>query len=295
MSEVEHETTVRAPAQTVYGLLADAVDWPRIFPPTLHVERIERSGLDERIRVWATANGQPRTWTSVRTFDPNEMRIDFRQEVSPRPVDHMRGSWVVEPLADRQTKVRLLHSYRAIDDNPDDLAQIDRAVDVNSRSELAALKSAAELTSDLSFSFQDSVQISGTADQVYDFVNDAAQWVHRLPHVVAVTLEEPVPGIQTLEMDTLAQDGSTHTTKSYRVCLPAKVIAYKQTVLPPALALHTGQWRFQPNAQGVLATSEHTVVLTAEYASAREQVRKALSTNSLATLSCAKTHVEAGR
>ncbi|NEC93310.1 SRPBCC family protein, partial [Streptomyces sp. SID12501] len=143
-------------------------------------------------------------------------------------------------------RVRLLHDYRAIDDDPASLAWIDEAVDRNSRTELAALKTNVELAhaaEDLTFSFEDTVQIDGSAKDVFDFVNRADLWPERLPHVAVVRLTEDTPGLQELEMDTThSKDGATHTTKSYRVTFPHEKIAYKQTVLPALMTLHTGYW-----------------------------------------------------
>jgi aromatase len=124
--------------------------------------------------------------------------------------------------------------------------------------------------------------------------------------VARVRLDEETPGLQTLEMDTRAKDGSTHTTKSYRVCFPHHGIAYKQVTLPALLSLHTGYWTFRDDEDGVSASSQHTVVLEpaniakvlgpdATVADAREYVHTALSTNSLATLSLAKAYAEKRR
>ncbi|MFI6037295.1 aromatase/cyclase [Streptomyces sp. NPDC051315] len=304
--QVEHEITIEAPAAAVYRLIAEVENWPRIFPPTIYVDHVERGDEEERIRIWATANGEAKNWTSRRTLDPRALRITFRQEVSSPPVAAMGGTWIVEPLSDSASRVRLLHDYRAVDDDPESLKWIDEAVDRNSRSELASLKRNVELAHDseeVTFSFEDTVQIQGQAKDVYDFVNEAGLWAERLPHVASVRLEEDTPGLQTLEMDTRAQDGSTHTTKSYRVTFPHHRIAYKQVTLPALMTLHTGYWTFTENEQGVAASSQHTVVLNtdniarvlgpaASVADAREYVRNALSTNSRATLGHAKDYAE---
>ncbi|MET9520713.1 SRPBCC family protein, partial [Streptomyces sp. NPDC002994] len=215
--EVEHEITIAAPAPAVYRLLAEVTNWPRIFPPTIHVDRVDHDGSQERIRIWATANGEPKNWTSRRDLDPEALRITFRQEVTTSPVAAMGGAWIIEPLGENQSRVRLLHDYRAIDDDAHDLLWIDAAVDKNSRSELAALKKNIEFAHaarELTFSFEDTVHIDGSAKDVYDFINDAHLWSERLPHVSTVRLTEDAPGLQTLEMDTRAKDGSVHTTKS---------------------------------------------------------------------------------
>jgi aromatase len=309
MTEVEHEITVAAPAAAVYQLLADVRNWPRIFPPTVHVEQIEQGAGQQRIQIWATADGGVRNWTSLRELDPVARRIDFRQEISPAPVASMSGTWIIEPLPGDHCRIRLLHRYRAIDDDPAGLARIGTAVDTNSRAELAGLKSTVEhvtAAADLTFSFTDSVPVNGPAKDVYDFIDQADRWAERLPHVASVRLDEPAPGLQVLEMDTRAADGSTHTTKSYRVCLPAHKIAYKQVTLPPLMSLHTGYWTFQDGPDGVLASSQHTVVLNrdnitrllgadATVDKAKALVREALGTNSRTTLAHAKAFVETNR
>ncbi|MEU0743260.1 aromatase/cyclase [Streptomyces sp. NPDC006134] len=304
--EVEHDITVAAPAAAVYRLLAEVENWPRIFPPTLFADRTEHTATGERIRIWATANGEAKNWTSRRTLDPDALRITFRQEVTQPPVAAMGGAWIIEPRSEAESRVRLLHDYRAVDDDPEGLKWIDEAVDRNSRSELAALKQnleRAHADEDLTFSFTDSVTVRGAAKDLFDFVNEAGRWPERLPHVATVRLTEDTPGLQTLEMDTRAKDGSTHTTKSYRVVFPHHRIAYKQVTLPALMTLHTGIWTFEETARGTVASSQHTVTLAtgaiervlgpdATVADARAYVHEALSTNSLATLTHAKQYAE---
>lgn len=306
--QVEHEIVVEAPAADVYRLLAEVENWPRIFPPSVYVDYVERDRNEERIRIWATANGEAKNWSSRRILDPEARRIEFRQEVSAPPVADMGGTWIMEPVGESTTRLRLLHDYRAIDDDPEKLAWIDEAVDRNSRSELASLKANMELATgatQLTLSFEDTVRIDGAAKDVYDFLNQANLWVERLPHVAAVQFSEETPGLQVLRMDTLTKDGSTHTTESVRVCFPNRRIAYKQTTLPPLMTLHTGYWQLDEDTDGVTtATSQHTVVINnenvqrvlgpeADVAAARSFVREALGHNSRATLGYAKEYAEA--
>lgn len=294
----EHRITVSAPPGLVYSLIADVGQWPRIFPPTVHVEYLERSGTEERIRLWATANGEVKTWTSRRSLDPGARRIEFRQEVSQPPVASMGGVWVIESRPGSGCVVRLSHDYRAVDDDPAGLAWIEQAVDRNSEAELAALKATAELGAEadrLQLTFDDTMRSTGTARELYDFVHDAASWPERLPHVASVSLTENARGVQLLEMDTKTADGSTHTTTSVRVCMPSYKIVYKQTVLPALMTVHTGSWFFEDSADGAVATSRHTVQLKpsavagvlgagATIEDARDFVREALGANSMATL-----------
>ncbi|QKV93073.1 SRPBCC family protein [Streptomyces sp. NA02950] len=304
--EVEHEITINASAHTVYGLLEDVTSWPHVFPPTIHVERLESEGRSQRIRIWATARGEAKTWTSRRALDPEARRITFRQESSAPPVATMGGAWVIEPLAANACRVRLLHDYRSLGNSPEGLAWIDKAVDHNSRSELAALRDSAERAShsrELFLTFDDTVYIDGSAEDVYDFLNEADRWRDRLPHVDRVELREDHPGLQVLTMDTLTKDGSRHTTESVRVCFPHARIVYKQTRVPPLMTVHTGQWALVEEPGGLAVISRHTVVLnpdtirqllgeTAVVADARKFIRNALSANSLATLEHAKEYAE---
>jgi aromatase len=304
--EVEHAIDVQAPATAVYRLIAEVENWPRIFPPTIHVDHLERGESEERIQIWATANGEAKSWTSRRVLDPAALSIGFRQEVSTPPVASMGGTWIIEPVSERASRVRLLHDYRAVDDDPQGLAWIDQAVDRNSSSELAALKANVELalsSEELLLSFEDTVRIDGAAEDVYDFLNEAQLWTDRLPHVAKVRLTEDVPGLQLLEMDTLTKDGSSHTTTSVRVCFPSRRIVYKQIVVPALMMLHTGYWSLEQDAGGTNATSQHTVIINVENIArvlgpdaglpeAKAFVQNALSTNSRATLGHAKSYAE---
>ncbi len=300
-----HEIKTSAPAETVYRLLALAEDWPRLFPPNIYVDHVERGEREERIRVWATAGDTVKNWTSHRTLDPENLRIHFRQEASAPPVAAMSGAWHIEALPSGESLVRLTHDYRAVDE--ESLAWLDDVVDRNSRSELESLKGIAESggPDELTCSFEDTVRIRGTARDVYDFIYEANLWTERLPHVVSVRLDDQTPGLQTLEMDTLSKDGTAHTTKSYRVGLAPHRIAYKQITLPPLITLHTGRWTITPteDGDGVSASSQHTFTVNpdtiekilgadATVRDAIEYVRTALSTNSLATLTIAKAHAE---
>jgi aromatase len=302
---VEHEITISAPAGRVYSLIADVGRWPEIFPPTVHAECADQDGSSELIRIWATANGTAKTWTSRRQHDAERMSIAFRQERSQHPVEGMGGMWTVEPVSGSECHVRLLHDYSAATDDPADLDWIAQAVDRNSTAELRALKASAELSGpEHLMTFDDTVEVGGSAEDVYDFLNEAQLWRERLPHVSRVSLEEETAGLQILEMDTRAKDGSVHTTRSVRVCRPYGSIVYKQIVLPPLMTLHTGRWLIEAREGGrVSVTSRHTVRINtdriaellgadADVSTAQQAVRNALSANSLATLRLAKVYAE---
>jgi aromatase len=297
---VTHGTRVSAPAELAYRLVADVTAWPVCFPPTVHAVRLEGDDRAERIRIWAMANGALRTWVSERRLDADRRTVEFRQAVPAAPVAEMGGIWRIHD----DGRVELEHTYAAVDDDPDALALIDRAVDANSGVELAALKQTAESaasTAGLRLDFADEEVIDGPVEEAYEFINACDRWPQRLPHVDRVELTEKEPGLQVMEMDTRSPDGSVHTTVSGRVCVPYERIVYKQTTLPSGMRTHNGAWVFEPLAEGtgVRVTSHHTVVIEPaaigglDLTDVRTKIRTALGGNSKATLRAAKAHVEA--
>lgn len=302
----EHSLTTTAPPQAVYDLVADVGQWPQIFPPTIHAESVENDGREERIRIWATANGEVKGWESRRTLDRDGLRVGFRQQVSRPPVAAMNGEWSITPTAGGGSLITLTHAFRSVDGTPEQNDWIKRAIKTNSGAELAALRDAAEQRAhrkDLEMSFQDTLEIHGAARDVYDYIRDAHLWKERLPHVARVDVDEPVPDVQTLEMDTAAPDGKKHTTRSIRICESGRTIAYKQLLTPALLTVHTGLWSVREQGATTVLSSAHTVVVKpdavttvlgadATIADARTFVREALGRNSMATMRHAKEHVE---
>ncbi|MEU6029852.1 SRPBCC family protein [Streptomyces tauricus] len=301
----EHTITVAAAPEAVFALVERAQDWPFVFPPSLHVEYLERSDDEERLRIWATANGEVKSWTSRRTLDRDGLRIRFRQEVSQDPVAAMGGEWVIEALPDGGSRVRLLHDFEAVDGLERNVSWILEAIERNSGAELAALESAALRagTDEAPYTFEDSVRIDAPAQEVRDFLHDAGRWQERLPHVARVLLKEDTPDVQHLEMDTRTPDGSTHTTASVRICLPDGRISYKQLQTPALMSVHTGEWTVRETPSGCVAVSRHTVVVNAAAvtkvlgadattADARTFIRDALGGNSTITMRHAKEYAE---
>ncbi|MEV0374140.1 aromatase/cyclase [Streptomyces sp. NPDC050636] len=306
MNDVTHSITVAAPPEAVYAIISDTSRWPVNFQPTVHVEQLDHDGTSERFRIWALAGDEVKTWTSRRELDPEALRITFRQEVSQPPIAAMSGSWDIKPAPGGGCELVLGHSYRAVRDDPADLAWIAEVTDRNSRTELANIKALAESSEareELWIDFEDTVVVAGEVSDVYDFLYRAKQWPDRLPHVSRMDLTESRPGVQIMEMDTVTADGSRHTTKSVRICFPDERIVYKQTVVPPLMTAHTGVWTVAAVRGGVSVTSQHTVAIrpeavagvlgeSATVADAREFARTALSTNSRITLEHAKAFAE---
>lgn len=305
-THLEHTIAVSAPPSSAFRVIAEAVNWPLVFLPTIHLDRDDLGEGEERIHVWALANDEVKEWTSIRNVDPDRLTVQFRQEKSSPPIGAMSGEWIVEAQPGGGSLVRLLHDFRAIDDDPASLQWIADATDRNSKTELSTLKAAAEQAAerdDLIVQWDDSVASTGAAADAYEFVWNAREWPSRLPHVGKMTLEEPEPNVQVMEMDTVTKDGSAHTTQSIRVGFPTRKIVYKQTTLPILLSVHTGHWLFEATPEGSMLTSRHTAIIKPEaiaevlgadatMQTAREYIQSALTANSRVTMEHAKAFAE---
>ncbi|CAO5192438.1 Granaticin polyketide synthase bifunctional cyclase/dehydratase [Frankia sp. AiPs1] len=301
-----HAVHIAAPPDLVYQLVADTSGWPHTFSPTVHVRRLDGDDHAELLQIWAFAGDEVRTWTSRRQLDPQARRVRFRQEVTSPPVTALGGEWRIDGDGDGGTEVVFHHDFFVRDDDPAQVAWVNVAIERNTTAELDALRVAAELGAareELVLSFTDAVSVRGSARDAYDFIYRADTWEQRLPHVARLAFTEDTAGIQTIDMDTRAADGTVHTTRSVRICLPDDIV-YKQTTVPPIMSAHIGRWEFREDDGVVRVSSQHTVVLRPEkltellgpeatVAQAREAVRAALGANSRATLTLAKEAVEA--
>lgn len=301
----QYAVDVAAPAGVVYGLIADTTQWPLFVPASIHVERLDFDGSQDRFHMWVLANGQVRSWLSHRTLDAARRRIEFRQETPAEPVSSMGGGWTVEPLGPDRCRLNLEHDFTVAGNRLEDVAWVRRATDTNSRAELERLRETAERWNrldDLLLTFEDSVRINGPAELVYDFLYRIADWPDLMPHVARTDVAEPRPGVQLTGVDILSADGATHTMEAVRVCFPhSGRILWKHTRPSPLADAHTGEWSVIPDEQGVQVIARHSVLLReegieevlgagADLARARAHVRETASRFSLATLEFAGQH-----
>lgn len=301
--QVVHTRKTPAPARRLYELVARAELWPTVFEPAVHVRILERDQGTERFQIWASVAGQVKTWTSRRTLDPDAPRVTFRQERTQPPIASMGGSWEFREDGGG-TEIVLTHDFAAVDEAA--LPGLRAALDANSEKELAALARLAEQQFPLEevlFTFEDTLQVP-SGDDAYAFIERSDLWPERLPHVGKVTLTEEAadtgsPGVQDMTMETVTADGSTHTTRSIRLCFPGESIVYKQLVPPALLSGHSGAWLFD-NDEKDTVTARHTVAIDPTrveevlgegktVADARAYLRAALGANSRATLNHAAT------
>lgn len=306
---------VDAPAGVLYGLIADAVRWPVFLPPTVHVEQLEFDGASERLRMWVTANGEIKSWTTRRVLDPVAHRVEFRQEVLPRPVTSMGGSWSVEPRGPEKSLVTLRNDFAVADNARADVDWVKRATTANTRAALANLKQLAERwrrLDDLVLSFEESVHIDAGVEPVYAFLHRFGDRIDAVPGAVRIDLAERAPGVQlmSVELPAAGGDGRTRTTESVRIGFPhAGRIVYKDirdSEQPALLAAHAGEWSVEPDpwGAGVTVVARHHAVLDEDGVRerygvgaqavrvARQALRERLARESAAALELAREHAE---
>ncbi|GAQ52029.1 nuclear transport factor 2 family protein [Streptomyces acidiscabies] len=226
----EHDVTVQAPADTVFGILSNFAQWPRFFPGTVHIEPLGTDGDELRIQVWRAPEGPAggtRTWVSRVALDARRRTMTFRQEKSPAPLAAMSGTWRVEPLGTDRTRIVLTHAYQLLDES--DRLAVDALIDRNSDLELGHLRDAAEhdhRTGPLTVTAESATELPLSAEELYELL-DAA-----------------VPDATTV-----------------RVGVLGRRVAERHFTADPALTLDASVLDLTPTAAGVRLTVRRRAVL----------------------------------
>ena len=82
-NHLEHTIAVSAAPASAFRVIADAVNWPLVFLPTIHLDREDLGGGEERIYVWALVNDEVKEWTSVRNVDPDRLTAVLKRYSGP--------------------------------------------------------------------------------------------------------------------------------------------------------------------------------------------------------------------
>ncbi|MEU9086104.1 aromatase/cyclase [Streptomyces sp. NPDC048357] len=302
--QVDHGVTIEAGLETVFELVADVARWPQFHLSAVHAEVLHTNEKGDLIQYWSlVGDSAVRTWRTVRRTDRPGGRITFAYVEADPPATEIRGEWVFTELAQDRTRVELRHHVSA--PAGADLRPLLDRIDQDAKEHLDTLRDAAQRRAELDelvLSFTDPLFVAGSIEDAYDYLYRADLWPERIPHVVGLAMTEEVPNVQFFDMDTKGPDGSTHTVRSVRICLPPNLIVYKQISLPALLDAHTGHWRFTQTPEGVIAEARHTSTLKPSALSllgagttvggARRYLRRLLSANSMSNLRLAKAFAE---
>ncbi|MGA5527463.1 SRPBCC family protein [Streptomyces pseudogriseolus] len=298
----QHTVPVAAPADVVYGLLADSPRWPVLLPSYVHVERIDFDGTEESLRLWRLRHGQVCSSPVRRVLRAAERRITFELDGSHVSGAPTSGVWSVAPDGAGRCLVTLRH------ESPAGPGSTPEALESDVRAELTALCEAAgrwDRLDELLLSFEDSVHVSGSPELVYDFLYRVEDWADLVPHVERADVTEDRPGVQEAVLHTCEPDtGRTLVSECVRLCFPAAGrIVHKETLTPDPVASHYGEWYLEPGETGVRVVSVHHVMLResavesvlgegALLVDARRHVRERLGRSSTEALGLARWHAE---
>lgn len=302
--ETESRVTVDIACDTAFDLVADVGRWPQFHPSAVHAEVLHSDEKGDLIQYWSlVSDSAVRTWQAVRRADRSGHRITLTHMAPESPATGVRAEWVFTELAPERTEVELRHHIDAPTEA--DLRPLLEQITKDGLEQLDTLRDTASRLAELDemvVSFTDPLFIAGSIEDAYDYLYRADLWPDRIPHVVGLTMTEEVPNIQFFDMDTKGPDGTTHTVRSVRVCLPPRLIVYKQISLPVMLNAHTGHWKFTEVPEGVIAEARHTSTIKPSalpllgagttVGHARRFLRRLLSGNSMSNLTLAKAFAE---
>ncbi|WP_306192420.1 SRPBCC family protein [Streptomyces sp. MK5] len=315
----EHAVGVAAPAGVVYGLLADAVRWPVLFPSYVHVERMDHDGTQERLHLWDLVQGRVRPLRVRRRLHPRTRTVATERIDPVTPGVVTSGLWRVTPDGDR-----CVLSLRREHDPPPWFGSSpetdDSALEAEVVTRLDEVKAVAErwtALDQLLLGFEDSIRVSGPHELVYDFFHRIEDWPELVPHIDWVDVEEDVPGVQVADLGSCDWDGAgAVVSRAVRLCFPSagRVVhkdllatdpdgAQERPGLSRLLAGHTTEWSVLPGPLGTIVVCSHSAMLKeaaldsalgsdATLVDARHEVRAGLGRASREVLGLAKWHAE---
>lgn len=304
----EYAIPVAAPVGVVYGLLADPLRWPVLFPSYVHAERIDTDGSRELLHLWDMTSDGPRALHVRRRLYPHERTITT-ERIDPATQQTVgRGVWRVTTDGNGGSVLSLRRERVATPFPAPWTPGADQPPDTEVRSRLDEVRAVAERwerLDELLLAFSDSVRTTGPPELVYDFLQHIENWPDLVPHIDRVQVGTDAPGVQIVDIDSTAWDGGdTVTSGAVRLGFPAAgYLVHKDVVAPQILAGHTVRWSLLPDGSGLTVVCTHSVMLREEalasflgagatLTDARHEVRTGLGQASAEILGLAKWHAE---
>lgn len=265
----EHTEELAAPADELYGLVADAMAGPVVFPATVHVEYLDHTPEREHIRIWAADDDDRlRCWSSHRRRDPVARTVAFQQDVPWPPLSLMRGEWRFTPLGPDRTRVTLAHAYASATSDPADLARLESLLDRVSNGQLTALRRFSGAERYTRSRIDDDVELACSAEDAYAAARDADAWPGRAPGVTSARLANSQDDARILHVSRRVGD-EIHETRLVQVCRASSghfQIAFKDLRPVAPLVSHSGWWRIEPTSAGCRVRVRHELATAADAA-----------------------------
>ncbi len=108
----ENTITINAPAESVYNLAWDVLNWPEILPHYRRVTLLKEEGDHRVVEMAASRDGIPVSWVSIQKPLPEIGRIIFRHIGGP--TTGMYVEWIIREDTTEQgriTHVRITHEF----------------------------------------------------------------------------------------------------------------------------------------------------------------------------------------
>lgn len=268
---------IAAPAEDVYRLLTDVVEWPLLYPWIAHTEVLEREPDGDLVQFWAVKpDGSARIWSSRRTLDARALRMDFEQLGSVGPIDALGGTWVFHPRDDGGCRVETRHWFTTGQDPEQVAGELDR----NSERQLGVLRTKAERR-------QEFASRVLRVEQHRELAHDPAEAHARLRRA----LDAPAgASAEFTDVTRRGPSGGTHTSRTLRIVLPGHAVIEQELTPPDPLELCLRRWRVAPSAGGTTLTA--SMVLSspqADRAEGRDALRTWAAANLAASLAAVRS------
>lgn len=310
MPSTSHAILCSAPRDTVYRIISESDRWPELFEPCLEVRAIERDAESEDIEIAAMVNGAPMRWRSRRRFLPEAPGIDS-ESLEPMPlVRTMKTRWRVIAANDAQCALVLEHDFEVLEEvaglvegvatPADATAFIARAIETNSRRELANIQDAAAADSRTAQAEGPirrfcSIVCDAPAAQVFDAIADTGKWPLLFDACTSVeVLEDDARGELTrIEARDGARPIDWTTRRRYHRDIGRIDFALETPM--PFIAAMEGQWRVTPlDADRALLSVERGFEFRDALDRPRDEILRFLDENAETEMLAIKSLVETG-
>lgn len=111
MFHIERCTTIDAPVELVYEVLADIEGYTKLFPHTQSVTILEHGSDYQIAKVVVKMGDLLQSWTSRRDLDAAQHIIRYRQLQTAPLIESMGGEWRCFSIGEKQTQLVLTHDF----------------------------------------------------------------------------------------------------------------------------------------------------------------------------------------
>ena len=106
----QNSVRIDAPADTVFRLAAEVEFWPVLLPHYRYVRVLRRGAGRRLVKMAASRDGIPVSWTSIQWLEPARHRITFRHVTGV--TRGMVVEWLIRPVDGAAVVVTISHRFQ---------------------------------------------------------------------------------------------------------------------------------------------------------------------------------------